>query len=199
MITHYQLDNLPRFRRAVITIGSFDGIHRGHQQLLARIRRLAERRGGESVVITFDPHPRTVLFPEDDSLRLLTTTQEKASYCEDLGIDHLVVVPFTKEFSRQTPEEYIEHFLVRYFQPDRIVVGYDHRFGKDRKGDLAYLHHLVKTFKYEVIEIDAEEVNDITVSSTKIRNGLIGGEVRAAGALLGRPYELTGVVIEGKK
>lgn len=199
MTTHYQLDNLPRFRRAVITIGSFDGIHRGHQQLLARIRRLAERRGGESVVITFDPHPRTVLFPNNDSLRLLTTTLEKANYCEELGIDHLVVVPFTVEFSQQTPEEYIEHFLVRYFSPDRIVVGYDHRFGKDRKGDLAYLQHLGKTLNYEVIEIDAQEVNDITVSSTKVRNGLLGGEVRAAGALLGRPYELTGVVVEGKK
>ncbi|MEM1358584.1 MAG: bifunctional riboflavin kinase/FAD synthetase, partial [Bacteroidota bacterium] len=199
MTTHYQLNQLPRFRRAVLTIGSFDGIHRGHQQLLARIRRLAERRGGESVVITFDPHPRTVLFPDDNSLRLLTTTLEKANYCEELGIDHLVVIPFTKEFSQQTPEEYIEHFLVRYFHPDRIVVGYDHRFGKDRKGDLAYLQHLGKAFNYEVIEIDAQEVNDITVSSTKIRNGLLGGEVRAAGALLGRPYELTGEVVEGKK
>ncbi|MEO0731782.1 MAG: bifunctional riboflavin kinase/FAD synthetase [Bacteroidota bacterium] len=199
MKTHYQLDNLPRFRRAVITIGSFDGIHRGHQQLLARIRRLAEGRGGESVMITFDPHPRTVLQPDDDSLRLLTTTEEKANYCEALGIDHLVVVPFDRAFSRQTPEEYIEHFLVRHFNPDRIVVGYDHRFGKDRKGDLAYLQHHGKQFKYEVIEIDAQEVNDITVSSTKIRTALQVGAVAKAAELLGRPYELTGRVVAGKK
>ncbi|MEL7159496.1 MAG: bifunctional riboflavin kinase/FAD synthetase, partial [Bacteroidota bacterium] len=199
MQTHYQLDNLPRFRRAVITIGSFDGIHRGHRQLLARIRRLAARRGGESIVITFDPHPRTVLRPDDDSLRLLTTTEEKANYCAELGIDHLVVVPFDRAFSRQTPEEYIENFLVRHFQPDRIVVGYDHRFGKDRKGDLSYLRHHGERFKYEVIEIDAQEVNDITVSSTKIRKALQVGAVAKAAQLLGRPYELTGKVVAGKR
>lgn len=199
MTTHYQLDNLPRFRRAVITIGSFDGVHRGHQQLLARIRRLAERRGGESVVITFDPHPRTVLRPDDDSLRLLTTTIEKAGSCEAAGIDHLVVVPFTKEFSRQTPEEYIENFLIRHFSPERIVIGYDHRFGKDRKGDLSYLRHHGKKHGYEVIEIDAQEVNDITVSSTKVRNALLEGDVKQAADLLGHPYEITGLVVEGKK
>ncbi|WP_273444019.1 bifunctional riboflavin kinase/FAD synthetase [Neolewinella agarilytica] len=199
MITHYQLSDLPRFRRAVVTIGSFDGVHRGHQSLLARIRRLAERRGGESVMITFDPHPRSVLRPEDDSLRLLTTTPEKIACCEEAGIDHLVVVPFNIEFSQQTPEEYIENFLVRHFHPDRIVIGYDHRFGKDRMGDVAYLDHLGQEHGYEVIEIDAQEVNDITVSSTKIRKALLAGEVSVAAELLGRPYELTGRVIEGQK
>ena len=199
MKIHYQLDNLPRFRRAVITIGSFDGVHRGHQQLLARIQRLAERRGGESIVITFDPHPRSVLRPEDDSLRLLTTTPEKAACCEAAGIDHLVVVPFTAAFSQQTPEEYIRNFLVQYFQPERIVIGYDHRFGKDRKGDLAYLRYHGDELGYEVIEIDAQEVNDITVSSTKVRNALLSGQVRKAQILLGRPYEINGTVVEGKK
>ncbi|TXF89817.1 bifunctional riboflavin kinase/FAD synthetase [Neolewinella aurantiaca] len=199
MKVHYQLENLPRFRRAIITIGSFDGVHKGHQQLLARIRRLAERRGGESVVITFDPHPRSVLRPEDDTLRLLTTTPEKAACCEAAGIDHLVVVPFTKEFSRQTPEDYIRNFLVKHFSPERIVIGYDHRFGKDRKGDLAYLRHHGKELGYEVIEIDAQEVNDITVSSTKVRNALLNGRVKEAETLLGKPYEITGTVVEGKK
>jgi riboflavin kinase/FMN adenylyltransferase len=180
MKTHFQLNNLPRFRRAVITIGSFDGVHRGHQQLLARIRRLAERRGGESVMITFDPHPRSVLQPDDDSLRLLTTTQEKAAQCAAAGIDHLVIVPFTVAFSEQTPDEYIRNFLVRYFQPERIVIGYDHRFGKDRMGDLALLSHHGKSLGYEVIEIDAQEVNDITVSSTKIRTALLQGKIVAA-------------------
>lgn len=199
MKTHFHLADLPRFHRAVITIGSFDGVHRGHQQLLARIRRLAERRGGESVVITFDPHPRSVLQPDDDSLRLLTTTEEKASYCAAAGIDHLVVVPFDLPFSEQTPEAYIENFLVRYFHPERIVIGYDHRFGKDRKGDLAYLSHHGRHHGYEVIEISAQEVNDITVSSTKIREALLDGDVARAESLLGRPYELTGTVIEGQR
>lgn len=199
MKTHFFLDELPRFRRAVVTIGSFDGVHRGHQQLLARIKRLAERRGGESVMITFDPHPRTVLRPDDDSLRLLSTTREKIRYCAEAGIDHLVVIPFTKAFSQQTPEEYIENFLVKYFRPDRIVVGYDHRFGKDRIGDLEYLVHHGRKHNYEVIEIGAQEVDDIAVSSTRIRKALFAGDVSQTASLLGRPYELTGTVIEGKK
>jgi riboflavin kinase/FMN adenylyltransferase len=199
MKVHYQLDQLPRFRRAVVTIGSFDGVHRGHQQLLKRIQRLAERRGGESVVITFDPHPRTVLQPDDDSLRLLTTIQEKITRCEASGIDHLVVVPFTKEFSQQSPEEYIENFLVRYFRPDRIVIGYDHRFGKDRMGDIAYLRHHGKLHRYEVIEIAPQEVNDITVSSTKVRNALLGGEVAKAWELLGYAYQISGEIVRGKQ
>jgi|AntRauTorckE5430_2_1112549.scaffolds.fasta_scaffold00678_4 hypothetical protein len=199
MKTHFHLADLPRFHRAVITIGSFDGVHRGHQQLLARIKRLAERRAGESVVITFDPHPRTILQPDDDSLRLLTTTEEKASYCAAAGIDHLVVVPFDIPFSEQSPEEYIENFLVKYFHPERIVIGYDHRFGKNRKGDLAYLSHHGRYHNYEVIEISAQEVNDITVSSTKIREALLDGDVSSAESLLGHPYELTGTVIEGQR
>jgi riboflavin kinase/FMN adenylyltransferase len=199
MKTHFFLDELPRFRRAVVTIGSFDGVHRGHQLLLARIKKLAERRGGESVMITFDPHPRTVLQPDDDSLRLLTTTREKIRYCAEAGIDHLVVIPFTLEFSEQTPEEYIENFLVRYFRPERIVIGYDHRFGKDRIGDIEYLAHHGRKHGYEVVEIGAQEVDDIAVSSTRIRKALQAGDVAKTAGLLGRPYELTGVVIEGKK
>ena len=199
MKTHFFLDELPRFRNAVITIGSFDGVHQGHQQLLARIRRLAERRGGESVMITFDPHPRTVLRPDDDSLRLLTSTREKIRYCAAAGIDHLVIVPFTREFSQQTPEEYIDNFLVKYFRPDRIVIGYDHRFGKDRIGDIEYLAHHGRKHNYEVIEIGAQELDDIAVSSTRIRNAVAEGNVSQAAHLLGRPYELTGKVIEGKK
>lgn len=199
MQTHYQLEALPSFRRAVITIGSFDGVHRGHQQLLARIRRMAELRGGESVVVTFDPHPRSVLQPDDDSLRLLSTTQEKVHFCEEQGIDHLVVVPFNTEFSLQSPREYIEHFLVKNFSPERIVIGYDHRFGKDRGGDVDFLRYHGKEHGYEVVEIAAQEVDEITVSSTKIRKALQRGEVERAESLMGRPYELTGRVVMGQQ
>lgn len=199
MKTHYQLDALPRFRRAVVTIGSFDGVHRGHQQLLARIRRMAELREGESVVITFDPHPREILQPEEDSLRLLSTTQEKIEYCAEAGIDHLVVVPFSRSFSQQTPEEYLKNFLVRYFGPERIVIGYDHKFGKDRTGDVAYLRYHGPDLGYEVTEIAAQEVSNITVSSTQIRKALQVGAVEKAAELLGRRYELTGKVVEGRK
>lgn len=199
MQTHHALTNLPRFRRAVVTIGSFDGVHRGHQQLLARIVKLAKARQGESIVITFDPHPRSVLRPEDDSLRLLSTTEEKARYCAEAGIDHLLVVPFNREFANQDPEEYIKNFLVKHCQPDRIVIGYDHKFGRDRKGDIEYLNYMGKEYGYEVIEIDAQEVNEITVSSTTVRKALSDGKIAEANQLLGRPYELTGTVVRGKQ
>ncbi len=199
MITHFQLDDLPPFRHAVLTIGSFDGVHRGHQQLLRRIRRMAEARGGESIVITFDPHPRSVLRPDDDSLRLLTTTEEKATYCAEQGIDHLVVVPFTEVFSQQSPAEYIEHFLVHYFSPERIVIGYDHHFGRDRAGNVEFLRYHAAEFGYEVVEIAAQEVNQITVSSTKIRSALREGQVVPARELLGRPYGLSGRVVMGQQ
>ena len=199
MLTHHSLTGLPRFRRSVVTIGSFDGVHRGHQQLLSRIVKLARARNGESIVITFDPHPRSVLRPDDDSLRLLTTTEEKARYCAASGIDHLIVVPFTREFAAQAPTEYIDNFLVKHCAPDRIVIGYDHKFGQNRAGDVEYLRHRGRQHGYEVIEIDAQEVNDITVSSTTVRKALAAGEVTKAAALLGRPYELSGTVIEGRQ
>ena len=199
MDVHYHLADLPRFRRAVVTIGSFDGVHRGHQQLLKRIRRMAELRQGESVVITFYPHPRSVLRPEDDSVRLLTTTREKEQFCAEQGIDHLVVVPFDLTFSRQTPAEYIEGFLVRYFQPDRIVIGYDHQFGRDRSGNVEFLRYHADRHNYEVIEIAPQEVNDITVSSTKIRQALQAGRVGEAAELMGRPYSVSGRVVPGNQ
>jgi riboflavin kinase/FMN adenylyltransferase len=199
MQTHFSLSELPSFRRAVITIGSFDGVHRGHQQLLRRIKRMAERRRGESVVITFDPHPRQVLQPTDDSLRLLTTTEEKITYCAEQGIDHLVVVPFDRAFSQQSAGDYIEHFLVRYFRPDRIVIGYDHRFGNNREGDVTFLRYHGDHHGYEVVEIAAQEVNQITVSSTKIRRALSRGRVADANELLGRPYAVSGTVVPGKQ
>ncbi|THH41332.1 bifunctional riboflavin kinase/FAD synthetase [Neolewinella litorea] len=199
MQTHFRLADLPRFRRAVITIGSFDGVHRGHQQLLTRISRMAERRDGESVVITFDPHPRTVLRPDDNSLRLLTTTREKINFCAEQGIDHLVVIPFDRGFSQQSPTEYIENFLIKNFTPDRIVIGYDHRFGKDRAGGVDLLQYYAPTYGYEVVEIAAQEVDEITVSSTKIRRALQAGQVQKAANLMGRAYELTGTVVRGQQ
>ncbi len=151
------------------------------------------------MVITFYPHPRTVLRPDDNSLRLLSTMREKERFCAEQGIDHLVVVPFDLEFSQQSPSEYIENFLVRYFAPDRIVIGYDHQFGKDRSGDVEYLKYHGAAFGYEVIEIAAQEVNEITVSSTKIRQALVRGEVEVAAKLMGRPYEITGRVVTGNQ
>lgn len=199
MQVFYDLDHLPDFHRSVVTIGSFDGIHRGHQQLLARIKRLAERIGGESVVVTFHPHPRLIVYPQDKSLRLLTTIEEKEQLLREFGIDHLVVVPFTVEFSQQSADEYIQEFLVGKFKPRFIVIGYDHRFGLNRQGDINYLKWYGPKAAYEVIEIEPQQIDDIAISSTKIRQALEGGEVARARRLLGYPYRLTGVVVHGKQ
>ncbi len=199
MQVFHDLQQLPDFHRTVVTIGSFDGIHRGHQQLLARIRRLAQRIGGESVVVTFHPHPRLVVYPQDNSLRLLTTIEEKEALLREYGIDHLVVVPFTVEFSQQSADEYIEHFLVDKFHPRYIVIGYDHRFGLNRQGDINYLKWYGPKAGFEVIEIEPQQIDDIAISSTKIRRALEHGAVTNARRLLGYPYRLSGKVVFGKQ
>ncbi len=199
MKVHYHLDQLPQFANTVLTIGSFDGVHHGHQELLAKINRLAKEVNGESLVITFDPHPRQVLYPEDKSLRLLTTTEEKVALFQQFGIDHVVVVPFTIEFSQQSADEYIEKFLVGRFHPSKIVIGYDHKFGQNRAGDINYLKKHGARFGYEVLEIEPQEVNDIAVSSTKIRNALADGHVKAANKALGHQYRFKGKVVKGQQ
>lgn len=197
MQVYYDLDKLPAFRNAVVTIGSFDGVHRGHQQLLSRIQGLARECGGESVVVTFHPHPRQVIYPGDESLRLLTTTAEKVALFERYGVDNVVVVPFTVEFSRLSADEYIEKFLVGRFAPRYVVIGYDHRFGLNRQGDIHYLKWYAADAGFEVIEIEPQEIDDIAVSSTKVRQALEEGRVARAARLLGHSFVLTGRVVAG--
>ncbi len=199
MKVHHNLSDLPAFQNAIITIGSFDGVHHGHQQILDRLKQLAQAERGESIVITFDPHPRLVLRGDDHGLRLLTTIEEKAALFEKYGIDHMVIVPFTKTFANQSAEEYIEQFLVAKFQPRFIVIGYDHRFGKDRVGNIDYLRHYQDNGHFEIVEIEQQEVKDIAVSSTKIRQALEKGDVKTAGRLLKHPYALSGTVVKGQQ
>lgn len=192
------LSDLPKFRNAVITIGSFDGVHRGHQKILERVNLLAKECNGESIVITFHPHPRLLLYPNDPSLRLLNTINEKVALLEKNHIDYVVVVPFTKEFSEQTPESYIQNFLVERFSPKYIVIGYDHHFGKDRSGNIDYLRKYEQSANFKIIEIEKQEVEDIAVSSTKIRKALELGDIQTANHLLGHPYTLSGTVVKGR-
>ncbi len=199
MKVHRDLHNLPPFRNAILTIGSFDGVHRGHQKLIERLRILAREADGESVVVTFYPHPRQVVYPQDDTLKLLNTPEEKIALLERYGVDHVVIVPFTVEFSQQSADEYIEKFLVEKFHPRHIVVGYDHRFGLNRQGDINYLRWHGEKFGYEVVEIEQQEVEDIAVSSTKIRKALEIGQVGSAQQLLGHYYTLIGEVTHGQK
>lgn len=197
MIVHRDIEALPSFRNAVLTIGTFDGVHRGHAIILDRVNELARARGGESVLVTFHPHPRFVLNPGDNSLQLLNTIDEKLEQLEKSGLDHVVVTPFDKRFSQQLAIQYVKDFLVGHFRPDVIVIGYDHRFGKDRSGGIDLLREYSEVFGYQVEEISRQMVDDIAVSSTKIRTALHDGAVETANHLLGHRYTLRGVVTKG--
>ncbi len=199
MNVFYNLEDLPDFKEAVITMGSFDGVHCGHQKIIQKVRQLAQKVGGESVIITFHPHPRLVVYPQDNSLRLITTIEEKVALFSHYGIDNLVVVPFTVEFSQQTADEYIQQFLVGRFKPSHIVIGYDHRFGLNRQGNIDYLKWHGEKLNYKVVEIEKQEIQDIAVSSTKIRQALDKGDVTTARELLGHPFMLSGKVVHGQK
>ena len=193
------LNDLPKFQNAVITIGSFDGVHKGHQEILQKVNALARSVNGESIVITFHPHPRLIVYPNDKSLRLITTIDEKVKLLERYGVDNVVVVPFTIAFSQQSADEYIQKFLVEKFQPKYIVIGYDHRFGLARRGDINYLRWHGKDAGFKVIEIARQDVHDIAVSSTKIREALLSGKMREAGRLMDHHFMLSGTVVHGQK
>lgn len=193
-----QLEHLPTFKLPVVTIGSYDGVHAGHQQLIARINEIARELGGESIVITFHPHPRFVVNPTK-APKLLTTIDEKIELFKKYGIDNLAITPFNKDFASQSPQSYIEDFLVKKFQPRYIVIGYDHKFGKNRAGDIDFLKKYENKYGYKVLEISKHEVDDITVSSTKVRTALNKGDVKKAKQLLNHPFTLQGKVIHGQR
>jgi len=193
------LNALPSFQNSVVTIGSFDGVHLGHQKILQQLKSLAAANNGESVVITFYPHPRIFLNPQQTSLKLLQSIDEKINRLESLGIDNLVIVPFDKTFADQSPEDYIHNFLLDKFNPKHIVIGYDHKFGKNRAGSIDLLKKELDQKEIEIIEIQKEEINDLAISSTKVRNAIGAGNMQLATELLGHNYSLYGTVKEGEK
>ena len=182
---------------AVVTSGTFDGVHIGHQKILSRLREIAREKGGETVVVTFWPHPRLVLYPEDDSLNLLSTFDEKIRLFEQQGIDHLVRIPFTKDFSQLSSDAFIRKVLVDKIGTQYLVIGYDHRFGKNREGSFEYLKAHAADYGFTVEEIPRQDVEDVGVSSTKIRQSLEAGDILSANDYLGHPYELQGEVVRG--
>jgi len=190
---------LPEFHNSVVTIGSFDGVHAGHLKILKRIQQLAESVGGTDVVVTFHPHPREIVYPKDNDLRLLTTLDEKLEYFRQSGVSNVVIIPFTIEFSHQSAQEYIERFLVDKFRPRYVVIGYDHRFGINRTGDVHLLRIYGRDHQFEVVEIAEEEIRDITISSTRIRRALQGNNLELATSLLGHPYMIKGTVVTGNR
>jgi riboflavin kinase/FMN adenylyltransferase len=192
-------DDLPDFRRAVITIGTFDGVHTGHQQILEQLRQEAARIGGETVIITFHPHPRKIVKGTAAEIRLINTLPEKIELLSWKGIDHLVIVPFTEAFSQLTAEQYIKEFLLEKFHPHTIIIGYDHQFGKGRQGD----YHLLEDFSsregFRLQEIPVHLLNEISVSSTRIRGAIGKADLDTANRLLGYDFFFAGRVVEGNK
>ena len=199
MQVHTNLSDFRGVKRPVLTTGTFDGVHLGHQVILDRLRTVARREGGESVLFTFHPHPRMVLYPNDNDLRLLNTQEEKLHLLEQAGLDHLLVVPFSRSFSRMRAEDYVRDVLVGQIGVHALVLGYDHRFGRNREGDIGLLRTMGKAHGFSVEEIPAQEVDHVKVSSTKIREALFAGEVAKAKALLGYAYPLSGVVVKGQQ
>jgi riboflavin kinase/FMN adenylyltransferase len=200
MIVHRNLDRCSLFKNTILTIGSFDGIHCGHQKILARMFELAKSNHLETVLLSFEPHPKIALAHlknERAQIKLLNSIDEKISILEKMGLDHLVLVPFDKDFSLLSPEAYIANFLCAHFHPKIIVIGYDHRFGFERNGSIDDFIFYQKKYNYEVVEISKKEIDDISVSSTKIRKALEATDIDKANKFLGYPYLLSGVVVKG--
>ncbi|SFP07283.1 riboflavin kinase / FMN adenylyltransferase [Chitinophaga sp. YR627] len=199
MRIHRDLTHLPALRRAVITIGTFDGVHSGHRYIIQQLQETAAACDGETVIITFDPHPREVLQPGGPPVKLLTTLDEKIELLSKEGIDHLVIVPFTRAFSELSAQAYLEEFLIEKFNPHTIIIGYDHRFGHNREGGLELLEAEQNRYGFQLVEIPQQVVHDLAVSSTKIRKSLQEGNIQLANELLGYPYFVEGTVIHGDK
>ena len=193
------IKDFPQLSHAVVTSGTFDGVHIGHQKILKRVKERARQSNGQSVVITYWPHPRLVLFPEDNDLRLLSTIEERIEQLRSFGIDYLLIIPFTKEFARTSSRSFITDVLVRAINTRVLVIGYDHRFGKNREGSFENLKARSAQYGFEVEEIPRQDVDDVAVSSTKIRKALEEGDIETANRYLGHPYSLTSVVVEGNR
>jgi riboflavin kinase/FMN adenylyltransferase len=199
MKIYHGIDDFSKLSCAVVTSGTFDGVHVGHQKIFNRLCEIATRNNGETVVITYWPHPRLVLHPEDDTLKLLNTFEEKAALLKDQGIHHLIRIPFTKEFSQLTSEEFIQQILVDTIGTKKLVIGYDHHFGKNREGSFEQLKRNASKYGFEVEEIPRQDIDHVAVSSTKIRKALEEGDIETATHFLGRPYSITGRVVAGDK
>ena len=182
----------------VVTIGTFDGVHLGHQKILQTLLDEAQRIDGESVLLTFYPHPRMILYPESHGMKLLQTQAEKMEKLSEYGLQNLIIYPFSFDFSRLTALEFVRDILVNKLHVRKIVIGYDHQFGKNREGNIQYLKDIAETYEFEVIEIPAQDIDEVNISSTKIRDALLKGDVKRAAVFLGQCYQLSGKVIRGR-
>ncbi len=199
MKVYYGLNEFKTLSNAVVTSGTFDGVHLGHQKILNRLKELAEINNAESVVITFWPHPRTVVSSDSQELKLISTLEEKIELLQKAGIQNILVIPFTREFSELSSEQFIQEILVKKIGTKTLVIGYDHRFGRNREGGFEYLKENSRRYGFDIEEIPRQEIEHLTISSTKIRNALAEGDVQTANELLGRPYSFNGLVAKGRQ
>ena len=198
MKIYYDIYDFEQVPHAVVTIGTFDGVHRGHQEILKNMVNRAKELGGESVVVTFYPHPRQVL-SHDSGIRFISTQEEKIKHLEALGIDNLIIIKFTKEFAAINSEDFIKDYLVKNIHPAVLIIGYDHHFGKGRTGDFSMLYELGSQYHFKVEKIQEQDVDNVAVSSTKIRHFLENGDIKHANMLLGYEFSYTGKVIHGQQ
>ena len=199
MKIYNSIDEFKKVKGAVVTTGTFDGVHIGHRKIISRLNETAKKIGGESVLLTFHPHPRMVLFPDDHDLELITTMDEKIQLLKDAGVQNLIIHPFTREFSRITSIDFIRDILVEKLGTSVLVIGYDHHFGRNREGSFEHLKESGPLYGFQVEEISVQDVDDVAVSSTKIRKALQEGDVLTASKYLAHPYQLSGNVIHGDK
>lgn len=199
MQVYYNTTQLPAFQNAVITIGTFDGVHKGHQQIIQQLIKEAAAIDGTAVVISFDPHPKQVVASQGNPLNILNSPAEKYGLLHQHGIEHIVIIPFDKAFAEQTAAAYIENFLFEKFHPHTIIIGYDHRFGKNREGDYKLLEGAADRLGFIVKEIPEHILQNVTISSTKIREALLKGDIETAENYLGYKYFFTGEVVKGNQ
>ncbi|HMG66576.1 MAG TPA: riboflavin biosynthesis protein RibF [Chitinophagaceae bacterium] len=199
MKVYRDIDQLPLCRNAVITIGTFDGVHEGHRKIIQHLKQEAEIINGETMIITFHPHPRKVVSSAILGIRLINTLDEKISLLREAGVDHLAIVPFTEEFANQSAGDYIHNFLIEKFHPHTIIIGYDHRFGRDRLGDYLLLEKMALVYDYVLKEIPKQVLDEISISSTNIREAIIHNDTDTANKLLGYTFFFEGVVVDGDK
>lgn len=199
MKIHRDIEQLPPFQNAIITIGTFDGVHMGHRQIIDKLKSEAKTVNGETVIITFHPHPRKVVSSAILGIRLINTLEERIELLQGLGIDHLVIVPFTDAFANQPAEDYVKNFLIDKFHPHTIIIGYDHRFGRDRLGDYRLLEKMAAAYNYKLKEIPKHILENISISSTNIREAILHSDIATANRLLGYEFFFSGEVVHGDK
>ncbi len=192
-------EEITSIKNAVLTIGTFDGVHIGHQKILQKLQEEAYKIEGETVLFTFYPHPRMVLNPTNHGLKLIQTQEEKIKKLKKLGLENIIIQPFTEAFSNLTAQDFIEKFLIEKLNVKKLVIGHDHQFGKNREGTLSFLIEMSEIHNFEVIEIPAQEINEVNISSTRVRKAIESGDVQVANSYLGEPFELNGFVVKGNQ